>query len=369
MCIGRRGADELLTGHRRIAFNEFPGRTRGRHRSRRSDSTEPRRYFRNGRGEPDTTDKRLRKQLAGDLDTIALKALRKIRTNAMFRSKLFRKTFANYRGGHPIGARPDKRVVSTRKFVGRNALPVASTALVVIALLIGSAVALCRRGSPPNNENRAFVLADAMRRRIVLHTVIPTSLEPANDFHGQMLERSESIARKELPASRAIGGGVPNAGGHYRAKDNLEKAETVLAQSVAMTRESQDPSLRASILCQYGLVHYNRAGVDAGKALFNEALDIRVSIGDRVGVFAVPSLSREKTSTTGEVRSKIAACPGAAHGPSRFARRESGLIAKSRRSIFERTSPVVDVFREDKLGTANTPTRSPDRYPECPTLR
>jgi len=120
-----------------------------------------RRYFRNGRGEPDTTDKRLRKSWRA-ISTRLAQALKKNSDERYVSVEAFSQDVANYRAATRSGPAPTGQAwYRARKFVGRNALPVASTALVVIALLIGSAVALWQAGSPPNNEIELLSLQTA----------------------------------------------------------------------------------------------------------------------------------------------------------------------------------------------------------------
>ncbi len=77
----------------------------------------------------------LKKRLAGDLDTICLKALRKEPERRYPSPEALGADLERHLGGLPVEARPDTLAYRARKFVGRHRRAVAATAAVVVAFL------------------------------------------------------------------------------------------------------------------------------------------------------------------------------------------------------------------------------------------
>ncbi len=90
-----------------------------------------------------TLPRRLRRRLAGDLDTIVLHALHKDAGRRYASVEQFAEDIRRHRSGMPIVARPDTWTYRTGKFVSRHAIGVATAALVVVVLL-ASAVSIAR---------------------------------------------------------------------------------------------------------------------------------------------------------------------------------------------------------------------------------
>jgi serine/threonine-protein kinase len=86
-------------------------------------------------------DPRLAKALRGDLDTILLKALKKVPEERYPTVNAFADDVARHLAGRPVLARPDHSWYRFRKFVGRNRLAVGAAAAVLLALLAGAGVA------------------------------------------------------------------------------------------------------------------------------------------------------------------------------------------------------------------------------------
>jgi len=89
-----------------------------------------------------TTVRKLVKALAGDLDTIVLKALKKQPAERYATADAFAQDIDRHLRGEAVLARPDSVWYRTRKFLWRNKLGAASTAVVFIALAAGLGLAL-----------------------------------------------------------------------------------------------------------------------------------------------------------------------------------------------------------------------------------
>jgi Tol biopolymer transport system component/serine/threonine protein kinase len=120
----------LLTGQ---PAHKFAGGTRAE-RDRVICEIEPETPSATVRG---TTRDRWRRRLAGDLDTIVLKALRKEPARRYPSVDALLDDLQRHRSGLPVRAQRDSMAYRTRKFLGRRRYPIEVTAVVCLALAIG----------------------------------------------------------------------------------------------------------------------------------------------------------------------------------------------------------------------------------------
>ncbi|MBK1714252.1 protein kinase domain-containing protein [Rubrivivax gelatinosus] len=88
------------------------------------------------------TDRRLARQLRGDLDSILNKALKKAAGERYATMDAFAQDLQRHLDGKPVQARPDGLAYRAAKFVHRHRLQVAAATGVALALVAGTAVAL-----------------------------------------------------------------------------------------------------------------------------------------------------------------------------------------------------------------------------------
>jgi serine/threonine protein kinase len=85
----------------------------------------------------DSQPDKLRRQLAGDLDNIILKAMRKEPSRRYASAEQFSEDIRRHLEGRTVTARPDTLSYRTRKFIQRNKVGVAAAILLVLTLLGG----------------------------------------------------------------------------------------------------------------------------------------------------------------------------------------------------------------------------------------
>jgi eukaryotic-like serine/threonine-protein kinase len=88
-----------------------------------------------------TTAKKFAQLLAGDLDTILAKALKKLPAARYATASAFAADLQHYLTGDAVAAQPDSRWYQLRKMVGRNKVAVGSMATVMMALASGVGIA------------------------------------------------------------------------------------------------------------------------------------------------------------------------------------------------------------------------------------
>ncbi len=103
-------------------------------------------------------DKPRAKALKGDLDAVIGKALKREPAERYQSAAAFADDLERYLEDQPVQAQPDSRAYRLRKFVTRNALPVAAGSAVLIALGIGLGVALWQANEARDQAARATAL-------------------------------------------------------------------------------------------------------------------------------------------------------------------------------------------------------------------
>lgn len=101
------------------------------------------------------SDPRVAGQLRGDLDSILNKALKKAPSDRYRSMDAFAQDLHRYVQGEPVEARPDGWSYRASKFVRRYRLQVAAGAVVMIALVTGTSVALWQAREAVQAEQRA----------------------------------------------------------------------------------------------------------------------------------------------------------------------------------------------------------------------
>ncbi|NOT02798.1 MAG: serine/threonine protein kinase [Phycisphaerales bacterium] len=249
-------------------------------------------------GHPD----KLRRELAGDLDNIVLKALRKEPERRYASVEQFSDDIDRYLTGLPVSARKDTFTYRTAKFIRRNKLGVTATATIVIAFVLGivgtasqARVAAHERDVANTNMVRAQdaeqqAAAEAeMANRVADYLVnlfdIPDPLrlgEPdaargVQMTAGEMLRLGAERASAEFNDRPDIHAALLNAIGRvYRNLGACDDAIRVLSAALDAERRSAspDPSREADILFHLGAVHLDQGKPELAEPPLLESLAI-----------------------------------------------------------------------------------------------
>jgi serine/threonine-protein kinase len=220
-----------------------------------------------------TTRERLVRALRGDLETIVAKSMRKAPGDRYASVAALAADIRHYLAHKPVTARPDSIAYRGARFLRRNRVGVALSALALAAIvagLVGTAVQATRASA-------AAAVADAQRRRADVAARAATderdfalrALERSiaiNDFDafllfdaapsgepftvGDLLARAEKLADHDPSAPDRVNL-LLAIGRQYQAMDERAKAADVLGRAYATAATSADPSARARAACQY----------------------------------------------------------------------------------------------------------------------
>jgi len=230
-----------------------------------------------------TTLLRIRRELRGDLDTIAANALKKNPNERYHSVTALAQDLQRYLKHEPISARPDTIAYRTRKFVRRNRVAVALTTIALMALIAGATGTLIQARTARRQRDAAIRERDRARRITEFMTGMfnisdPTWTANRNVSAREILDKASKdidtgLAKDpELQAQmmRVMGEVYMNLGLYDRSQSLLERA-------IQVSRAARGPNnpITASSLDTLGNLFYQLDRVAEGEKLQREALEIQ----------------------------------------------------------------------------------------------
>src|SRR5882724_1627811 len=198
----------------------------------------------------------LRRSLAGDLDTIVLKALKKNPLERYASVTAFAQDINNHLHRLPVSARPDGTWYRVGRFVSRHKIPVVAAGVALCALLSGAAVAIWQARAAASERDRAVALAS--RNEAVtefLGRVITEAAESAKPVTvGEMLTHSEKLAlgdASDSPENRAAV--LEMIADRYMSVDDMEHGTRLITSALGLVRNSPDHALRSRLICKQAM--------------------------------------------------------------------------------------------------------------------
>jgi serine/threonine-protein kinase len=222
-----------------------------------------------------STQEKLRSQLRGDLDTIVGKALKKEPALRYASVVAFSDDISRYLRHQPIAARPDTFAYRSGKFIRRNRVPVALSALAIVAIVGGLIGTLMQAASA--REQRDFAFQQLQRNQehdkfldFLLSDASPSGKPLSAD---ELLTRAEGIVQKQHAANADRRADLMIwIGGDYSMRDRNIDARRVLEAAYQLTRQSHDNSLRGRASCELANIVARDEEVDRAESLYQEAI-------------------------------------------------------------------------------------------------
>jgi serine/threonine protein kinase len=227
-----------------------------------------------------TTPDRLRRLLAGDLDTIVLKAMAFEPTRRYASVDQLADDVERYLQGQPVLARPDSWVYRTRKFVGRHRLAVAAAGVAAVLLVAFSAMTAVQSARVARERDRAeqaLARASAVNRFLVdmFGQADPRQALGEPITAEQMLERAAARLQTTMRDQPEVRGELlQSLADVYKQLGKYDVSERLNAEAVVM-RRSGDPLVLAESLDALGDVRRYAGRPDEAVAPLEEALAIR----------------------------------------------------------------------------------------------
>ncbi|NBC16505.1 MAG: tetratricopeptide repeat protein, partial [Bacteroidetes bacterium] len=227
-----------------------------------------------------TQPDRLRRRLAGDLDVICLKALRKEPERRYGSMEAFADDLQRHRNGLPVLARSDAVSYRLRKFVlrHRTGVAVAAAAVLVVVALVGYYTARLAQERDAAQREAAKAQQVAGFLESIFATTDPSEARGETVTARELLDAGRARIAEDLddhPLVRAPL--LRTLGNVYRELNLFAEARPLLEEAVALHREAH--GLRhletASSQTALALVLDEVGERDAAEALYREALATR----------------------------------------------------------------------------------------------
>ncbi len=223
-----------------------------------------------------TTPARLRRRLAGDLDTIVGKALRKEPHRRYASVERLAEDLRLHLAGRPITARGDSSLYRVGRFVVRHRAAVAATGLVTLALAGGfvSTVLQMRKAriEQAKTEQVAGFLVGLFEAvdPAVARGAEPTAREILDRGGRDLLAPGHGSMGPEVQATLA-----GTIGRVYARLGHYDEAERLLGRALELRRRrGEEPALVARALIDLGQLHDDRRAYERAAGEIRTALDL-----------------------------------------------------------------------------------------------
>ena len=319
-----------------------------------------------------TTPDKLRRQLRGDLDTIVTKALKKDSCERYASVTAMADDLRHYLRHEAIGARPDTFTYLTVKFVRRNRIAVALSALAVSAIVAGVVGTVIQMRIA--RAQRDLALAQVVRTESIadLDNFLLADAAPSGKPFtvNELLHRAEHIVERQHISAADRAELLTSIGHKYMGQDEDSKARELLERAYRLSRNLSDPSSRSGASCTLGAV-LGRSDLPRAEVLIQEGLrelpDEPQFTLDRVAcLISGSSVSRENGASQEAITRSIAARDALAKSPLRseiMDLRVQMSLAESYRSAgqyrhaisaFEQAAALMTDLGRDDTETAGT---------------
>jgi len=230
-----------------------------------------------------TTPARLARRLAGDLDTIILKALQKEPSRRYASVETLIDDLRRYRDGRPVQARPDTLGYRAKKFIRRNRASVMAAALVVVSLVGGLTAALWQARIAAAERDQAQLEAAKAEQVTAFFVDLFGAADPS-EAQGDTLNAFEVVDRgaaqieQDLPDQPAVRAAVKASIGQvYQNMGDYERAQPLLEDALDLRRAALGPKHPevAQSLNDLGVILHYRGEFEAAEARYREALRMR----------------------------------------------------------------------------------------------
>jgi serine/threonine-protein kinase len=230
-------------------------------------------------GRPD----KLRRRLAGDLDAIVMKAMRKEPQRRYGSAEQLSEDIRRHLEGHPVGARKGTLSYNASKFVRRHRVGVAMATASVLALIAFSAVLTVQAARLARARDRAE--REAAKAQAV-STFLQETLSSANPYEGQgrsvtvveVLKTASDKLGRSFVDQPEIGAAIRHTiGSTYGSLGRLDEAERLLREALQMRQGilgREHPDVAASVADLAGLL-MEKGDYRTAEQLSREALAMR----------------------------------------------------------------------------------------------
>lgn len=204
-------------------------------------------------GQRDSTPDRLRRTLAGDLDTVVNHALRKVPGERYPTVPAFAEDLRRYRAHEPVLARPDTLGYRTGKFVRRHRGAVAGALLTTLALVSATAVTTWQmlEAREQREEARSQAARSAATQDFLTVMVSEVGADGAAQTPRQMLDRGLSLLdNSAVTEPRFLVSQLVLLGTLYSSVGQTDRERELLARAEDLARQAGYDNGLIQALCE-----------------------------------------------------------------------------------------------------------------------
>jgi len=242
----------------------------------------------------------LRKQLAGDLDWITMKALEKDRTRRYQSAGELAADVERHLEHRPVVASPPSALYRARKFARRHKVGVAAGALVASALLLGVAGAAVGLVQARRAEARARQEAETAKQvsdfLAGLFRVSDPSEARGNTITArEILDRGGRKIETELADQPLVQANLMTTiGGVYHSLGLFDPAESFLERALDTRRRVLGPEHRSTLrsMDELAALYHNRGRYDEAEAAYRGTLEAQKRVLGKNHPDTLASMSR-----------------------------------------------------------------------------
>jgi serine/threonine-protein kinase len=236
-----------------------------------------------GKPEPGVARRGLQRKIAGDLDAIVLKAMRKEPQHRYASAAEMSEDIRRHLVGLPVEARKGNWLYHTTKYLRRNKLALAAI-LMIVAFAVTTTVlwreAVQERAQAVDARERAVRISDFLEN--IFRSAEPDQARGEDVTVMQVLEQAEARLEEDLesePVDRADMADTLSS--VYGALGSYERARKLAEETVQILREAnpQDHRDLASAINNVGSVLYKEERYEEAEEKFRESLEMRRRLG------------------------------------------------------------------------------------------
>jgi serine/threonine-protein kinase len=237
---------------------------------------------------------KLSKILAGDLDTIVLKALQKEPERRYSSVEQFQRDIQRYLSGLPVSAQPDSLAYRFSKYVRRNKLAVGAAVLIFLSLAGGIVASLVQAQRAERERDRAQAEAEKAKQVVSVLKEMFASADRSRSTKrditvAEVLEHASARIEKDFANQPEIAADVLSTiGSTYEGLAMYDRALTTLQVALRLQELShgkEHPDV-AEVLHALATNHYLKQERAAAESLFHRSLTMFRSFGTLSGAFA-----------------------------------------------------------------------------------
>jgi serine/threonine-protein kinase len=197
-------------------------------------------------------DRKLSRELRGDLDNIVIKALKKSTQERYTTVREFADDLQRWLDHEPVSARRDSVPYRLRKFVRRNRVAVAATSLVISALVIAATVTSIEMFEARRQRDESRLQAKRAEAQERFANMVMEQSGPGGRplTREEMLDRSVELLEQQYRNDpRFIARALIPISGRYMDLGDTAKELAALERAEMIARQLHDPVLLLSVQC------------------------------------------------------------------------------------------------------------------------